>query len=162
MTEVQGIVRPYKKNKDTEIEISGEEVTIFSNRSVVNLILTRLLNNAIRHAAGSRISINWNSTGAGVELHVDDAGKGIPEIDRERIFDRHYRFQDHKKSTTSGTGLGLALVRLYANTVKAETYCVDSPLGGARFTVVFPVKTNQPPELPANTASNSELGGAIT
>jgi len=162
LTEVQGIVRPYKKNKDTEIEISGEEVTIFSNRSVVNLILTRLLNNAIRHAAGSRISINWNSTGAGVELHVDDAGKGIPEIDRERIFDRHYRFQDHKKSTTSGTGLGLALVRLYANTVKAETYCVDSPLGGARFTVVFPVKTNQPPELPANTASNSELGGALT
>jgi len=121
-----------------------------------------LLNNAIQHAAGSRISINWDKTSAGVELHVDDAGNGIPEIDRERIFDRHYRFQDHKQSLTSGTGLGLALVRLYANTVNAKTFCVDSPLGGARFTVLFPVKTDRQAELPANTGNNSELEGAVT
>jgi len=164
-TELESIVRPYRKNEGAEIEIAGDEVTIVSNRSVINLILTRLLNNAIRHAPGSRISINWDSTNAGVELHVDDAGEGIPETDRERIFDRHYRFQDHKQSVTSGTGLGLALVRLYANTVKAKTYCVDSPLGGARFTVLFPAGTGRQTEIPKNTENNSagkNFEGAIT
>ena len=161
LTELQSIVRPYHKNKETEIEIKGEEVTIVSNRSVVNLIVTRLLNNAIQHAAGSRVLINWDITSAGVELHVDDAGRGIPEIDRERIFDRHYRFQDHKQSATSGTGLGLVLVRLYANTVNAKTFCVDSPLGGARFTVLFPAESGKQAEFSTNTR-NTQLERAVT
>jgi len=164
LTELENIVRPYKKRSETEIEISGREVTVVSNRSVVNLIVTRLLNNAIRHAAGAMISVNWDVSSEGVELHVDDAGKGVPEADRERIFDRHYRFQD-KQSATSGTGLGLVLVRLYANTVNAKTYCTDSPLGGARFTVLFPATTEKQTKLPTTTntaGKNIETEDAIT
>jgi len=161
-TELQSIVRPYRKNKDAEIEISGEEVTIVSNRSVVNLIVTRLLNNAIQHAEGSKISINWDSTPTGAALHVDDAGPGIPEVERERIFDRHYRFQDHRQAATSGTGLGLALVRLYANTVNAKTSCEESPLGGARFTVLFPVTANKQTELAISKLDHSKLEGGVT
>lgn len=159
-TELQSIVCPYRKNKELELELSGEEVTIFSNRSVVNLIVTRLLNNAIQHAAGCRILINWEVTAAGVELHVDDAGNGIPVTDRERIFDRHYRFEDHKQAATSGSGLGLALVRLYANTVSAKTFCVESPLGGARFTVLFPTVKDR--QTQPDAVNNSDLEDATT
>ncbi len=139
-SEIEAIAHPYRDNRKVDIEISGERTTIPSNRSVVNLIITRLLKNAVQHANGAKISIRWESGLKTVELHVDDAGAGIPESERESIFDRHYRLHGHKQSGTSGTGLGLALVRLYANSVGATTLCTGSPLGGARFTVLFPVK----------------------
>lgn len=158
-TEIDRIVRPYQRKKNLDIEISGDNVDIYSNRSVLILIITRLLNNAIQHAGGSGISIKWEAKADTIELHVDDAGPGIPESDREQIFDRHYRFEDHKKSMTSGTGLGLALVRLYAISVNAQTLCADSPVGGARFTVVFPGTLADGTDLPITVAnSNQPIG----
>lgn len=159
-TEIDSIVRIYQRKKNFDIKVSGDNVEIFSNRSVLNLIVTRLLNNAIQHADGSGISINWATIANTIELHVDDAGPGIPESDREQIFDRHYRFEDHKKSMTSGTGLGLALVRLYANSVNAKTLCANSPAGGARFTVVFP--TTPPAGTKMPVAGTNQLKGATS
>ncbi len=141
-SEIDGIIRPYRKNKKHDIEIDGEKVNIYSNRSVLNLIVTRLLNNSAQHAKGAKVSLNWALSGGVVELHVDDAGAGIPATDQDRIFDRHYRLQSHKHSVTSGTGLGLALVRLYAQSVNAQVSCTNSPLGGARFSVAFPVEAS--------------------
>ena len=158
-TEVESTVRHFKGNENLDIVITGEKASIFSNRSVVNLIITRLLNNAVQHAAGARVSINWKPVDDMVELHVDDSGPGIAETDREKIFDRHYRFADQQQSLTSGIGLGLALVRLYANSVNAKTYCVDSPLGGARFTVIFPTGQTSESNVSANPGTKLELKG---
>lgn len=149
-TEIEAIVRPYRDNRKIDIEVSGQKKIIYSNRAVVKIIVSRLLENAVQHANGARISISWEYRSEMVELHVDDAGVGIPESDRDGIFDRHYSLHSHKQSVTSGTGLGLALVKLYANSVKTETLCTDSPLGGARFTVKFPTKRE--PVVPANDA----------
>ena len=161
-TVLDSIVGHYRKNKNLEIEVSGEEVTFVSNRSVLDLIITRLLDNAMQHAAGSKTAISWQTTKAGLELHIDDAGDGIPESERDQIFHRHYRFQSHKQSDKSGTGLGLALVRLYANSVNAETLCTDSPLGGARFTVLFPVQSNEIANFLVSEEVRSETKGATT
>ena len=131
-------------------------MTFVSNRSVVDLIITRLLDNAMQHAEGCKTSISWQTNASGLELHVDDAGEGIPETERDRIFDRHYRFQSQKHSDTSGTGLGLALVRLYANSVNAKTVCTESPLGGARFTVMFPANPGTQKILPGEAQNNTQ------
>ncbi len=160
--EVEAIVRNFIRGRNLDIDLSGDKAMVLSNRSVVNLIVTRLLTNAVQHAAGCRVSISWVATADDIELHVDDAGAGIPESDRDRIFDRHYRFEDHKQSVTSGSGLGLALVRLYANSVKAQTLCADSPLGGARFTVLFPAAPPPVPSATADTGSLPEIKGATT
>lgn len=159
--EVETIVRHFNRNRKTDIEISGENVIVLSNRSVVSLIITRLLSNAMQHAAGASISINWMPVADTVELHVDDAGPGIAETDRERIFDRHYRFADQQQSVAGGTGLGLALVRLYANSVKAQTQCVDSPIGGARFTVVFPATTTSDSTLKVTQGESPVTEGPV-
>ena len=160
LAEVESIVRHFSGHEKTDIEISGEAAFVLSSRSVVSLILTRLLNNAIQHAGGADVSVNWIAVGDKVELHVDDAGPGIAEAEREKIFDRHYRFSDQKKSVSSGTGLGLALVRLYANSVNANTRCEESPLGGARFTVEFPCTRPSESTLSVTQGTNPELEGA--
>ena len=136
--ELARILRQYPVNEEIAIELTGESQEVFSNRSVLNVILVQLLNNAVQYSAGSDISISWEQQNNRILLHIDDAGSGIPEEERERIFNRHYRFENHSQSNAGGSGLGLALVRLYANSVNAETQCQDSPMGGARFTVVFP------------------------
>jgi len=120
------------------IELVGSSATICSNRSVIGVIVTQLIQNATQYAPGSRVTIHWQREGDRMLMHVDDSGPGIPDTERERIFERMYRFEDLNQPHSSGSGLGLALVRLYAESADASTRCTESPTGGARFTISFP------------------------
>ena len=70
-------------------------------------------------------------------LVVDDAGPGIPEAERERVFDRFYRRDDAGGAGVQGTGLGLAIVRSVAERHGARVALGTSPLGGLRVAVRF-------------------------
>jgi signal transduction histidine kinase len=69
---------------------------------------------------------------------VDDDGAGIPEADRERVFERFTRLDDHRTRGAGGAGLGLSLVHriaaLHQGTAKVDT----APLGGARVVLDLP------------------------
>jgi signal transduction histidine kinase len=68
-------------------------------------------------------------------LRIDDAGPGIPQAERKRVFDRFYR---REPDGEQGSGLGLAIVRRVAERHHAEVALEDSPLGGLRVVVRFP------------------------
>ena len=70
-------------------------------------------------------------------LQVDDDGPGIPPTDRETVFDRFVR-RDNAAGQT-GSGLGLAIVRQVALRQGAQVTLEDSPLGGLRVRVVWPL-----------------------
>jgi signal transduction histidine kinase len=73
-------------------------------------LLVNLLDNAIKFApSSSRVEITLRAAGQAVELDVADHGAGIPEAQRERMFDRFARLESHRASP--GTGLGLSLAR---------------------------------------------------
>lgn len=73
-------------------------------------LLVNLLDNAVKFApADSLVQVRLLSTSQAVELEVADHGAGVPEIERERVFDRFARMEAHRSS--AGTGLGLSLVR---------------------------------------------------
>jgi len=73
-------------------------------------LLVNLLDNAIKFAPpGSRVEIGLRVLAQAVELDVADHGVGIPEAQRERMFDRFARLESHRASP--GTGLGLSLAR---------------------------------------------------
>jgi signal transduction histidine kinase len=73
-------------------------------------LLVNLLDNAVKFApASSLVEASVRTTPSGVELEVADRGGGIPEPDRERVFDRFARLEAHRASP--GTGLGLSLAR---------------------------------------------------
>jgi len=82
--ELSPIVQSYNASKNLAIELQQENTTVYSNRSVINLITTRLLDNAIQHASGNKISILFETKRNTVELHVDDGGSGIAEPDNLR------------------------------------------------------------------------------
>ncbi|MEO6137400.1 MAG: ATP-binding protein [Luteimonas sp.] len=73
-------------------------------------LLVNLLDNAVKFApADSAVHLRLNGTPQAVELEVADHGAGVPEAERQRVFDRFARMEAHRASP--GTGLGLSLVR---------------------------------------------------
>ncbi len=101
------------------------------------LLLRNLLDNAIKYTPrGGRIDVILEPTPSGARLLVDDSGPGIPESERERVFDRFYRLANHDEV---GSGLGLSIVRAIADRHGATVTLDQAPhLGGLRVQVDFP------------------------
>jgi signal transduction histidine kinase len=78
-----------------------------------------------------------NEDGALV-LVVDDDGPGVPEADRERVFDRFTRLDEARGRADGGAGLGLAVVWRVVEQHGGTVVIGASPLGGARFEVRLP------------------------
>ena len=100
--------------------------------------LQNLLRNAMRYC-DRRIQVGVNVTAQGCELWVDDDGIGIPEQERERIFEPFYRLDRSRDRATGGFGLGLAISRRALQAQGGTLNVEQSPLGGARFKLWLPV-----------------------
>ena len=103
--------------------------------------VTNLLRNAIKYAK-TRIAVSTEVVAGRIRVYVDDDGIGIPAEGRQRVFFAFTRLDRSRDRATGGYGLGLAIVRLvleqHGGTVTAE----ESPLGGARFTLEWPLLQN--------------------
>lgn len=107
----------------------------------VRLVVSNLLDNAVRYNRhGGTVHASVARAGGAVEIAIGDTGPGIPEADRERIFERFYRVDKGRSRLEGGTGLGLAIVR-HAVERHGGTVRVDSEVGaGSTFTVTLPVE----------------------
>ncbi|WP_335945715.1 ATP-binding protein [Pseudomonas sp. G166] len=99
--------------------------------------LQNLLRNAMRYCE-RRIQVGVLVSDHGCEIWVDDDGIGIPDSERERVFEPFYRLDRSRDRATGGFGLGLAISRR-ALEAQGGTLTVEaSPLGGARFRLWLP------------------------
>jgi signal transduction histidine kinase len=119
---------------------------ILGDAGALSQVLANLLDNAVKYSPpGSPIEVSLCARDGWVEMAVADQGRGIPEGERERIFDAFYRVEAGDAPRVAGSGLGLALVRL---AVEAHGGCttVESAVGGgSRFLVRLPAKESEPP-----------------
>lgn len=103
-----------------------------------------LLDNAVKYApAGSVVGVSSHATTEGVVLQVDDRGPGIPEGDRERVFDRFQRLEGHRGSP--GSGLGLSLVRAIVQRHGGRVVLLDHE-PGLRVRVILPSAASAAPQ----------------
>ena len=155
-----------------DFQISPEAATIRSDRRLVKLILSNLIDNAIRFShAGESVRVTAEGNGdSGVRLAVIDRGIGIPLDDQERIFERFYQVDQTRDGSTPrrGTGLGLAIVKHAARTLggsvrvesvwqEGTTMIVDLPGQGspARPPITLPISAAAPPPSGVNPAVES-------
>jgi signal transduction histidine kinase len=87
-----------------------QPVVVMGGRSELGRVVTNLLDNAVRFAA-HQVTVSVTGAGRWAELVVVDDGPGIPPSDRERVFDRFVRLDEHRGRSGGGAGLGLAIVR---------------------------------------------------
>ena len=105
-------------------------------------VVTNLVSNAARHAS-SVVRVSLDEEGAEVVLVVEDDGAGIPESDRERVFDRFTRLDESRARDAGGAGLGLAIVEKVVAASHGSVHVATSDLGGARFVVKLPAHADQ-------------------
>ncbi|NND75118.1 MAG: HAMP domain-containing protein [Ilumatobacter sp.] len=101
-------------------------------------LVGHLIDNAARHAA-TRVQVALTTSAQAVSLVVDDDGQGVPVAQRTVIFDRFTRLDDARTRDEGGAGLGLAVVASIAARSGGGVAVDDSDLGGARFTVTWPI-----------------------
>jgi two-component system sensor histidine kinase PrrB len=121
---------------DLEVSlVPAPTVIILGLPAGLRMTVDNAIANAVKHGNATRVQLSAVSSRAGVEIAIDDNGVGIPEEERELVFER---FARGSTASHTGSGLGLALVaqqaQLHGGTATLET----SPLGGARLMLRLP------------------------
>ncbi|TCI99909.1 PAS domain-containing sensor histidine kinase [Aeromicrobium sp. IC_218] len=128
---------------DGEVEVTGEVPVVWGDADRITQVLTNLVENAVRHGKGLRglaVRPEVHAGEQGVRVLVRDAGPGIPEESRMRIFSRFWR-----SGPGAGTGLGMYIVRGIVDQHGGHIDVEDADGGGAEISFWLPVA--EPAEL---------------
>jgi two-component system OmpR family sensor kinase len=100
------------EEREVQIEVQVADVMVSGRRLDLERMLRNVLENAVRHSPRSgMVGISTRVRGSAVIVQVSDAGPGVPEADRERIFEPFYRGAAERAADVPGAGLGLAIAR---------------------------------------------------
>ena len=140
----QAIERLEDQSQAKEIEIRDEvakELGVLADRDQVQRVLINLIHNAIKWSPPrEKIRVRAESSGDEVTITVLDRGPGVPEDQRERIFERFY--QVDKSRSGGGTGLGLAICKHIVEAHGGRIWVEDNPEGkdgrGGNFKFTLP------------------------
>jgi len=121
-----------------QVEPSAEGAQLRGDAAALQVLLRNLVDNALRYTpTGGTVQVGLAREGAHrLLLTVDDSGPGIPEAERERVFERFVR--GSAAGQASGSGLGLAIVRSIAQRHGADVALRASALGGLQVAVALP------------------------
>jgi len=126
-----------------EIDAHGGVAIASVDAGLLQQAVANLLDNAIAHTpAGGAIRVAVTTDEDTATIAVSDAGAGIAERDRERIFDRFVQLDGSRNR--AGAGLGLAIARMIARLHGGDLTVGASPLGGARFALRIPLDASRP------------------
>ena len=112
-----------------------------ADRERVMQVMMNIVSNAIKYTPdGGRIRISAGQAGDKVWMEVDDNGIGIPESDRDRIFERFYRVDKARSRQSGGTGLGLSIAQEIMKQHEGRLYLVDKREPGLTIRMELPVR----------------------
>lgn len=142
----------FNVNKDEKHELDFQMVGEFSqvelDETLLNHILTNLLNNAIKYSPmGGKIQLICTDEGEEITFEIKDSGMGIPLREQEKLFDPFYRASNARG--IQGTGLGLSIVK----------HCVELHQGEIEFNSEEGVGTTFRIKLPIKVLSDSQKSG---
>ncbi|MFE6198822.1 sensor histidine kinase [Streptomyces sp. NPDC057838] len=120
------------------VTVDAEPVEVTGSRGQLGRVLANLLDNAQRHAR-SAVTVSVRREGDRAVVGVADDGDGVPEADRERIFERFVRLDDARSRDDGGAGLGLAIARDVAVRHGGTLTAGRGPAGGALFELRLPL-----------------------
>lgn len=133
--------RPLAMGKGTTLRVDHSgEATLPMEPGALRHILINLLENAAKYGARSQeVVVGVRVDPLHVTFTVDDAGPGVPDPERERIWQPYARGSAASARATSGSGIGLAVVRDVVRRHGGTVAIDDAPAGGARFIITLPL-----------------------
>jgi signal transduction histidine kinase len=124
------------KDLDLKTECAASDLYVTGDADQLRQVMINVLLNAAQALQGrGQLHVSLSRQSAHALIHVDDSGPGIPEDDRERVFQPFFS----TKAQGEGTGLGLPLCRKLVEGQGGEIYVHQAPLGGARLLLLLPL-----------------------
>jgi signal transduction histidine kinase len=113
------------------------------DKMALDSIVLNLVDNALKYGSGSVVLLEVQANESDfLVLSVKDEGNGIPESEKEKVFDRFYRRGNENVRQTKGTGIGLYLVKLLITEHQGEISIENNHPSGAKFVVKLPTVSN--------------------
>ena len=149
LTQVHDALATLASERGVDVELDApDDLTVRADRGALEEVLGNLLENALKYAAsGGRVVLRARAVDEGwVRVEVEDAGPGIAERHRGRVFERFYRVDDGRSREAGGTGLGLSIVKhlVVAHGGAVGVEAVEPT--GARFWFTLPRAREEAPE----------------
>ena len=144
--------------KRLDIAVGGQQGLVVQGvESQLTTAVTNLLANAVAYSTGEgRIALAARARSGFAEIAVTDSGIGIPRKDRQRVFERFYRVDQSRASSTGGTGLGLSIVKHVASNHGGSVSVWSEEGLGSTFTLRIPLVAGTPTGVPAVADSGKE------
>ncbi|GAC1635848.1 MAG: hypothetical protein NVS4B11_38220 [Ktedonobacteraceae bacterium] len=115
--------------------------TVQADADMLTRVFSNLCDNAIRHTlAGGSVTIEAVPHESTLVVSISDTGEGIPLEAVAHVFERFYRADSARQSTTGGSGLGLAIVRAIVETHGGKVWAENNPNSGARIMFTLPIE----------------------
>lgn len=139
---VQDVVRliePFALSRGIIINLKGSSVNIKADRERLIEVFTNILDNAVKYnKPNGRVDIEVSKWDGEAIVEVADTGMGIPDNEKERIFDRFYRL-DASRNMTAGSGLGLSIVQAIVKAHGGRVEVESKVNKGSCFIVYLPM-----------------------
>lgn len=137
------VLNSYKKKAENKkikfnYDISKELDSISLDKQAVEIILNNLITNALKYTEeDGRVEVRFNLKNECLRIEVEDTGIGVPEAEKDLIFERFYRTDRSRSRETGGSGLGLAITREIVAALGGDIFLEDSNKG-SNFIVELP------------------------
>ena len=144
-----------KTQKEIELLAPPINLVVDAERRYLHRVVQNLVGNAVRYC-DHKVIVSGGIDDAGMAyVQVEDDGAGVPEEERQRIFEAFARLDDSRTRASGGYGLGLSIVSRIAYWFGGKIAVDQSPiLGGARFTMSWPARRFNRSKNKINMAKN--------
>ncbi len=132
------------KNIELKLSLPEEEVMSSIDREKITKILVNLMSNAFKYAQ-KNIELGLLNNQIYIELYVKDDGPGIPDSEKNKIFEAFYQSPDDKIAAT-GTGIGLSFAKLLAEVHHGTLEVKDNENNGSMFILSLPINKSKTKE----------------
>lgn len=132
---------PLREGLKLHTDLSDQPVYLSLDTSYFRIILENLVSNAEKHGEKTSeiiVRLRKNSESGWYDVEVEDDGIGIPEKEKDRVFQRFYRVDSGRSSKAGGTGLGLSIVKHAVMAHGGRVGVRSSQKGGTVFVCGFP------------------------
>ena len=137
---VEGCIDSFKQHYPARVVVEEIEPALYLDGEtlLLQMLVNNLLENAHKYAPqDTDITVVLAQKVSAIELLVIDNGKGIPDIEKPKIFEKFYRIGSEATRNTKGTGLGLYLCKKIAQNHNANISVTDNKPQGSKFVVTF-------------------------
>lgn len=137
---VEGCIDSFKQHYPSRLVIEQIEPALYLDGEtlLLQMLVNNLLENAHKYAPqNTEITVVLAQKATAIELLVIDNGKGIPDTEKPKIFEKFYRIGSEATRNTKGTGLGLYLCKKITQNHNANISVTDNKPQGSKFVVTF-------------------------